>query len=100
MRLPEQIELAAYFVASEALANVAKYANATWVSVRVWRGDGHVSIEIVDDGVGGADETRGSGLRGLVDRVEALDGSLQLTSPPGHGTTVTAQLPLVPDERH
>ena len=98
-RLPEQIELAAYFVASEALANVAKYSNATRASIRVCRRDGHTSIEIVDDGVGGADDTRGSGLRGLVDRVEALDGSLQVASPPGHGTTVTGQLPSVPDSR-
>jgi signal transduction histidine kinase len=92
-RLPEAVELAAYFVASEALANVAKYSHATQATVRVWREDGHASIEIADDGVGGADAARGSGLRGLADRVEALDGSLRVVSPQGAGTVVTAELP-------
>ena len=92
-RLPEAVELAAYFVASEALANVAKYAQASHATVRFWRSDGHATIEIADDGVGGADASRGSGLRGLVDRVEALDGRLSISSPPGAGTTVTAELP-------
>ena len=92
-RLPEPVELAAYFVASEALANVAKYAHATAVSMRVWRTNGIASIEIADDGVGGAKDTDGSGLRGLADRVEALEGSLRLTSPAGAGTVVTAELP-------
>jgi signal transduction histidine kinase len=92
-RLPEPVELAAYFVASEALANVAKYAQATTVSMRVWR-NGHVaSIEIADDGVGGANDAGGSGLRGLADRVEALEGRLRVTSPAGAGTVVTAELP-------
>jgi signal transduction histidine kinase len=92
-RLPEPVELAAYFVASEALANVAKYAHATTVSMRVWRTDGIASIEIADDGVGGADDTGGSGLRGLADRVEALEGHLRVSSPAGDGTVVTADLP-------
>jgi signal transduction histidine kinase len=92
-RLPEPVELAAYFVASEALTNVAKYAQATHANVRVWQHDERASIEIADDGVGGADDTRGSGLRGLADRVEALDGRLRVTSPAGHGTTVVAELP-------
>jgi len=92
-RLPEQVELAAYFVASEALTNVAKYSHAKHATVRVWRDDGHASIEIADDGVGGADDSRGSGLRGLTDRVEALDGSLRVVSPAGAGTIVTAELP-------
>ncbi|HEY0362263.1 MAG TPA: histidine kinase [Solirubrobacteraceae bacterium] len=92
-RLPEPVELAAYFVASEALANVAKYAHATTVSMRVWRIDGTASIEIADDGVGGADDTGGSGLRGLADRVEALEGHLHVSSPAGAGTVVTAELP-------
>jgi signal transduction histidine kinase len=92
-RLPEQVELAAYFVASEALANVAKYAQASHATIRVWRSGDAASVEIADDGVGGADETRGSGLRGLVDRVEALDGDLRVVSPRGAGTTVTARLP-------
>jgi signal transduction histidine kinase len=92
-RLPEPVELAAYFVASEALANVAKYAHATTVSMRVWRTDGIASIEIADDGVGGADDAGGSGLRGLADRVEALEGHLRVSSPAGAGTVVTAELP-------
>ncbi|HET8756667.1 MAG TPA: histidine kinase [Solirubrobacteraceae bacterium] len=92
-RLPEPVELAAYFVASEALTNVAKYAQATEATVRVWRDNGAAMIEIADDGIGGADDTRGSGLRGLADRVEALDGSLRVVSPPGAGTVVTATLP-------
>jgi signal transduction histidine kinase len=92
-RLPAQIELAAYFVASEALANVGKYAQASHATIRVRRSGQTASIEIADDGIGGADDARGSGLRGLVDRVEALDGELQVASPPGVGTTVTARLP-------
>jgi len=92
-RLPEPVELAAYFVASEALANVAKYAEASNVTMRVWRSNGVASIEVADDGVGGADDAVGSGLRGLADRVEALQGRLRVVSPPGAGTTVTAELP-------
>jgi signal transduction histidine kinase len=91
--LPEAVELAAYFVASEALANVAKYAQASHASVLVSRDATSARIEIADDGVGGADDSLGSGLRGLADRVEALDGRLFVTSPPGGGTTVTAELP-------
>jgi signal transduction histidine kinase len=92
-RLPQPVELAAYFVACEALANVAKYAGATQASVRVWRHDGAAVIEIADDGVGGADESAGSGLQGLADRVAALDGTLRIRSPAGAGTVVTADLP-------
>jgi signal transduction histidine kinase len=92
-RLPDGVELTAYFVASEALANIAKYSHASHATVRVWRGNGHASIEIADDGVGGADATLGSGLRGLADRVEALDGQLRVVSPAGAGTTVNAELP-------
>ena len=91
--LPEQVELALYFVACEALANVAKYADATAASVRLTSATSGVAIEIADDGVGGADETAGTGLRGLADRVEALGGSLLVTSPAGAGTVVTAELP-------
>ncbi len=91
--LPKPIELATYFVASEALANVAKYAQATAVTLRVARNGASVSVEIADNGVGGADPTRGSGLRGLEDRVAALDGALRVSSPAGGGTTVTAELP-------
>jgi signal transduction histidine kinase len=91
--LPEPVELAAYFVASEALANVAKYAHATTAAVRVSRRGGLAVIEIADDGVGGADESAGTGLRGLADRVAALDGTLRILSPRGAGTVVTAELP-------
>jgi len=87
------VQLAAYFVACEALTNTAKYAGARFATVRVWRDNGAAFIEVTDDGVGGADDGGGSGLRGLADRVEALDGTLLVTSPPGVGTTVTAQLP-------
>jgi signal transduction histidine kinase len=92
-RLPEPVELAAYFVACEALANVAKYAQATKASVRVSRRNGVAVIEIADDGVGGADDSAGTGLQGLADRVAALDGTLRILSPPGEGTVVTAELP-------
>jgi len=91
--LPEPIELAAYFVASEALANVAKYANADSASVSVFRDGDLARVEIADDGVGGADAAAGSGLRGLADRVEALDGRLLVASMPGKGTIVSAELP-------
>ena len=93
-RLPEPVELAAYFVASEALANVAKYAHATKASVSVARNGDSAVIEIADDGVGGAQETAGSGLSGLSDRVAALDGRLYVSSPPDHGTVVTAEVPI------
>jgi signal transduction histidine kinase len=92
-RLPEPVELAAYFVVCEALANVAKYARATSAAIRVRQEDGALRVEVADDGVGGADEALGSGLRGLADRVEALDGTLRVTSPAGAGTTVRAELP-------
>ncbi len=92
-RLPEPVELAAYFVVCEALANVAKYAQAGEVTVRVTHRDARVVVEVADDGVGGADESAGSGLQGLADRVAALDGTLRILSPPGEGTVVTAELP-------
>jgi signal transduction histidine kinase len=92
--LPPAVELAAYFVASEALTNVAKYGQATAASVHAWARDGRATIEIVDDGVGGADAALGSGLRGLADRVEALNGTLRVESPAGVGTTITAELPV------
>ena len=93
-RLPEPVEAAAYFVIAEALTNVAKYANANAATVAVRRINGHAQVEIRDDGVGGADPCRGSGLRGLADRVGALDGSLALDSPPGSGTTLRAEIPV------
>jgi signal transduction histidine kinase/PAS domain-containing protein len=92
-RLPARLEAAVYYVVSESLTNVAKYAGASFVSIRVARENGSVVVEIADDGSGGADPQRGSGLRGLVDRIEALDGSLTVESPPGRGTTVRATIP-------
>ena len=92
-RLPASAEVAAYFVVAEALTNVVKYASASKVTVDVSEQDGNVVVEIVDDGVGGADPRAGSGLRGLADRVEALDGLLHVTSRPGEGTTVRAVIP-------
>jgi signal transduction histidine kinase len=92
-RLPAAAEAAAYFLVSEALANVAKYARASAVRIDVKRLDGRVLVEVEDDGVGGADPSRGSGLRGLCDRVAALDGTLELTSPPGRGTQLHAEIP-------
>jgi signal transduction histidine kinase len=92
-RLPKPIELAAYFVVSEALTNVAKYAHASRAQIRVGRENGRVVVEVADDGVGGADPDRGSGLRGLEDRVLALGGRLDVSSPAGAGTTVIARIP-------
>jgi signal transduction histidine kinase len=92
-RLPVQVEAAAYYVISEALANATKYARATAVRVRVNRVDGRALVEVADDGVGGADGSRGSGLRGLADRVEALGGRFALVSPVGRGTVVRAEIP-------
>ena len=92
-RLPESVEMAAYFVASEALANVAKHAQARSATVQASRHNATLVIEIVDDGVGGADPSRGSGLRGLADRVAALDGRLGLESPPGGGTRIHVEIP-------
>ena len=95
-RLPAPVEVAAYFVVSEALANVAKYAQATQASVTVRRDNGAVSVDISDDGIGGADAALGSGLRGLGDRVAALDGTLSLESPPGRGTRLHVKIPCAP----
>jgi signal transduction histidine kinase len=93
-RPPEHVELAAYFVVAEALTNVAKYANANRATVRAVRADGHLVVEVADDGVGGADPTKGTGLRGLADRVSALDGTLELRSGNGSGTVLRADIPL------
>jgi signal transduction histidine kinase len=91
--LPAPVELAAYFVASEALTNVAKYAQARVAHVLVTHAAGRLVVEVADDGIGGADVAGGSGLRGLADRVDALDGRLLVVSPPGEGTSVRAELP-------
>ena len=93
-RLPPPVEAAAFYVVSEALANVAKYAKASSVSVRVERSDAYAVVEVEDDGVGGADPLRGTGLRGLADRVAALDGKLDVESPPGAGTHIRARIPV------
>jgi PAS domain S-box-containing protein len=93
-RLPEPIEAAAYYVICEALANAAKHASASAATVGVVRSHGRVVIEIADDGIGGADATKGSGLRGLTDRVEALEGALGLESEPAGGTRLRVELPL------
>jgi signal transduction histidine kinase len=94
-RLPEVIEATAYYVVAEALANVAKYASADAVSVVVERCNGCALIEVADDGVGGADPAKGSGLRGLSDRVAALGGTLAVDSPRGRGTRLRAEIPCV-----
>jgi signal transduction histidine kinase len=92
-RLDAGIEAAAYFVVSEALTNVAKYAEAETVSVDVRSAGGSLLLTIADDGIGGAELGRGSGLRGLVDRVQAVGGTLDVRSPPGRGTRLSIQLP-------
>jgi PAS domain S-box-containing protein len=94
-RLPPRVEAAAYFVVSEALANIVKYAGASAASVSVERTNGRVIVHVRDDGVGGADPARGSGLRGLADRLSALDGKLEVESPSGGGTEVRAVIPVV-----
>jgi signal transduction histidine kinase len=93
-RLPPPVEAAAYFVVAEALTNIVKYAQASQARVSISRGNGHAVVEVADDGVGGADPGRGSGLRGLADRISALDGTLVLSSPEGAGTLLRAEIPV------
>jgi signal transduction histidine kinase len=93
-RLPEQVEIAAYYTVSEALANIAKHAHATVVDVRAAETEGVLHVRVRDDGRGGADFSDGSGLLGLKDRAEALGGHLELSSPPGGGTALEVSLPL------
>src|SRR5262249_5452255 len=92
-RLPTPIEAAAYYIASEALTNVAKHAGASVVELRAAERDGILSLEVRDDGAGGVDAGRGSGILGLTDRVEALGGTISIASPPGGGTTLAVRLP-------
>ena len=93
-RLPDPVEAAAYFVVSECLANIGKHAEATTATVAVRADDGHLTVEVADDGRGGAALDGGSGIQGLVDRVGALGGTLAIESPPGEGTHVVARIPL------
>ena len=96
-RMPERVESAGYYVCTEALANVAKYARASAVHVSVIRTDELVTVMVDDDGVGGADPTHGTGLRGLADRVETLGGTFAVWSMLGEGTRLTAEIPLHDD---
>jgi signal transduction histidine kinase len=92
-RLPDPVESAAYFVVAEALTNAAKHARAAEIGVRITRHRDLLIVEVIDDGAGGADPAKGSGLRGLADRVAAVDGTLSVTSPPGGPTVIRAELP-------
>jgi signal transduction histidine kinase len=93
-RLPERVEVAAYYVVSEALTNAAKHAHSSVVNVELHAHDAILQLAIRDDGIGGADPGQGSGLLGLRDRIEALGGTLQVTSPAGKGTTLLIEVPL------
>ena len=93
-RLPSSVEVAAYYVVSEMLTNAAKHAHASTVNVDVAATDGVLRLSVRDDGVGGADPARGSGLVGLRDRVEALGGTIAVESPSGAGTAIEVALPL------
>jgi signal transduction histidine kinase len=92
-RLASSVEVAAYYVVAEAMTNVAKYAHATRATVSVRRSNGRATVVVADDGVGGADPSQGSGLRGLADRLEALDGHLEVESTPAGGTRISAEIP-------
>jgi signal transduction histidine kinase len=93
-RLPDQVEVAAYYVVTEALANVAKHAHASVVHVELDADDSGIDLAVRDDGVGGVDPERGSGLIGLRDRVEALGGTIEITGRPGSGTSIVVRIPL------
>jgi signal transduction histidine kinase len=92
--VPANVAAVAYFVVAEAVSNATKYAQTSTVTVRVWVQDARLIIQVTDDGVGGADPDNGSGLRGLVDRVESLDGSVEIDSQTGSGTRLAAEIPL------
>jgi signal transduction histidine kinase len=91
--LPAEVEAAAYFVVCEALTNATRHAHAGSVTVRAEQVDSTLRISVVEDGIGGADPTAGSGLRGLADRVGAVSGMLAIASPAGHGTRIEAVIP-------
>jgi signal transduction histidine kinase len=93
-RLTASVEAAAYYIVAEAITNVSRYADASHATVSVGRSNGAATVVVSDDGVGGADPAQGSGLRGLAARVEALNGRLNVESPPGRGTRITAEIPL------
>jgi signal transduction histidine kinase len=93
-RLPDSVEVAAYYVVAEALTNAAKHAQASRVKVLAHAADGSLNLLISDDGVGGADSGKGSGLIGLNDRIEVLGGWMRVASPPGHGTTLDITIPI------
>ena len=94
-RLPSPVEVAAYYVVAEAMTNAAKHAQASVVQLRAVVEGGRLCLTVSDDGTGGADPSRGSGLIGLTDRVEALGGTMAIMSPPKAGTTIQVELPLV-----
>ena len=93
-RAPLPVEAAMYYVVAESITNVAKYAHASSATVTIGRSNGAATVTVSDDGVGGADPATGSGLRGLAARVEALNGHLDVDSPPGGGTRIKAEIPL------
>jgi signal transduction histidine kinase len=97
-RFPGSCEVTAYYVAAEAFTNAAKHANASAVDILIEEADGTLTVQVRDDGDGGADASRGSGLIGLRDRVEAVGGSMGLDSTVGSGTTLTALLPVTADD--
>ena len=100
-RLPDQVEISAYYIVAEALTNATKHSGASEVRVcvKAEQVDGALRLEVADDGVGGAEFSLGAGLMGLKDRVDALGGRIDLHSPPGGGTTLRVMLPLQPDKR-
>jgi signal transduction histidine kinase len=98
-RLPPPVEVAAYYAVSEALANVAKHARASAVQVEVGADDAMVRLTVRDDGIGGADPAQGSGLTGLRGRIEAVGGTLEVTSPAGGGTTLLIEIPVGSQDR-
>jgi signal transduction histidine kinase len=97
-RLPGSCEATAYYVAAEAFTNAAKHAKASAVDICIERADGTLTVQVRDDGVGGADTARGSGLIGLRDRVEAVGGTMSLDSPAGAGTVLTVRLPITTED--
>jgi signal transduction histidine kinase len=98
LRLPRSREITAYYVAAEGFTNAAKHANASAVDIVIEEADGTLTVQVRDDGTGGADASRGSGLTGLRDRVEAVGGNMTLDSPAGAGTVLTVLLPVTADD--